>query len=240
MKTIGLLGGMSWESTAEYYREINTGIKQALGGLHSAKVAMVSVDFEPIEQLQHQGDWQGTADILSHAAQQIQSAGADCLLICTNTMHKVAPQIEESVNIPLLHIADATAEILIQKNIQTVGLLGTAFTMEQDFYKGRLIERFGLNVEIPKPDDRKIVHDIIYKELCLGKINEESKQTYLRIIDELASQGAQAVILGCTEIGLLIKQSDTNVTLLDTTSIHANKAVEYAINDTNIHDNQDA
>ncbi|MGH1428349.1 MAG: aspartate/glutamate racemase family protein [Arenicella sp.] len=236
MKTIGLLGGMSWESTTEYYREINTGVKQALGGLHSAKVAMVSVDFDPIEKLQHQGNWQGTADILAKAAKQIQAAGADCLLICTNTMHKVAPQIETSIDIPLLHIADATAEVLLQHNIQTVGLLGTAFTMEEDFYKGRLKDRFQLDVVIPDNKDRKIVHDIIYQELCLGTIKPESKSSYLRIIDKLASQGAQAVILGCTEIGLLVNQSDTSVTLFDTTSIHAKKAVEYAVNVTNIHD----
>ncbi len=229
MKTIGLLGGMSWESTIGYYRAINRGIKNSLGGLHSAKIAMYSVDFEPIEKLQHKGDWEGTARILSQAAQNIQSAGAEFLLICTNTMHKVAPQVEKAIDIPLLHIADATAEELLRKGIKTVGLLGTGFTMEQDFYKGRLCEKYGLNVKIPNEKDRKIVHNIIYRELCLGKIQADSKVEYLRIIDMLANQGAQAVILGCTEIGMLVNQKDTSVTLLDTTTIHAKKAVEYAI-----------
>ena len=229
MKTIGLLGGMSWESTAGYYRTINEGIKKALGGLHSAKIVMYSVDFEPIEQLQHAGDWKGTAAILSEAAQSIESAGADFLLICTNTMHKVAPEIEKSINIPLLHIADATAEVLVHEGIKTVGLLGTAFTMEEDFYRGRLSENYGLNVLVPNEGDRHIVHKIIYQELCLGKIQADSKTEYLRIIESLADQGAEAVILGCTEIGMLVSQGDTRVTLLDTTVIHAEKAVEYAI-----------
>ena len=229
MKTIGLLGGMSWESTVGYYRAINEGVKKKLGGLHSAKIAMYSVDFEPIEKLQHEGDWDGTARILSEAAQNIQSAGADVLLICTNTMHKVAPQIEKAIKIPLLHIADATAEVLVDKGIKTVGLLGTAFTMEQDFYKGRLIEKYGLNVQIPNGEDRKIVHKIIYEELCLGKIQPDSKNEYLRIIDMLANQGSEAVILGCTEIGMLVSQGDTKVKLFDTTAIHAEKAVEYSL-----------
>ncbi len=229
MKTVGLLGGMSWESTVGYYRAINEGVKRSLGGLHSAKIAMYSVDFEPVEKLQHQGDWEGTAKILSEAAQNIESAGADFLLICTNTMHKVAPQIEQIINIPLLHIADATAEVLVQQDIKSVGLLGTSFTMEQDFYTGRLKEQYGLDVRIPNEKDREIVHQIIYQELCLGKIQAQSKAEYLRIIDGLASQGAEAVILGCTEIGMLVSQNDTDVTLVDTTAIHAEKAVEYAI-----------
>jgi len=229
MKTVGLLGGMSWESTVGYYRAINEGVKNVLGGLHSAKIALYSVDFEPIEKLQHEGDWEGTARILSEAAQSIQSAGAEFLLICTNTMHKVAPQIEKAINIPLLHIADATAEVLVGKGIKTVGLLGTAFTMEQDFYKGRLSEKYGLNVQVPDEEDRQIVHKIIYQELCLGKIQAESKTEYLRIIDTLANKGAEAVILGCTEIGMLVSQGDTKVKLFDTTAIHAEKAVEYAI-----------
>ena len=229
MKTIGLLGGMSWESTLEYYRAINQGVKQALGGLHSGQIVMYSVDFDPIEKLQHQGDWQGTADILCQAAKSIQSAGADFLLICTNTMHKVAPQIEQAIQIPLLHIADATGETLAAAGIGKVGLLGTGFTMEQDFYKGRLQEKFGLDVLIPDPDDRRMVHDVIYQELCLGNIKEQSKQAYLGIIDKLASQGADGIILGCTEIGLLVKQADTEVKLFDTTAIHAQKAVQYAI-----------
>jgi len=228
MKTIGLLGGMSWESTLGYYRAINEGIKKTLGGLHSAKIVMYSVDFAPIEKLQHTGDWEGTAKILSEAAQSIQAAGADFLLICTNTMHKVAPQIKAAIQIPLLHIADATAEILVNGGINSVGLLGTAFTMEQEFYKGRLINNYGLQVLVPNEDDRQIVHRIIYQELCLGKIESNSKAEYLRIIDTLAAQGAEAVILGCTEIGMLVNQTDTDVRLLDTTAIHAEKAVEYA------------
>lgn len=229
MKTIGLLGGMSWESTVSYYRAINEGVKNALGGLHSAKIVMYSVDFEPIEKLQHAGDWQGIASILSEAARKIESAGAEFLLICTNTMHKVAPEIENSIQIPLLHIADATAEILSQNDVSTVGLLGTAFTMEQEFYKSRLSRNHGLSVITPNEEDRQIVHNIIYRELCMGEVLQYSKTEYLRIIDLLAEQGADAVILGCTEIGMLINQSDTKVMLYDTTAIHAEKAVEYAI-----------
>lgn len=229
MKTIGLLGGMSWESTLDYYRTINECIKRKLGGLHSAQIAMYSVDFEPIEKLQHLGDWEEIAKILSEAAQKVQAAGADFLLICTNTMHKVAPEIEEAIQIPLLHIADATAEILASENIKSVGLLGTNFTMEQDFYKGRLVRNYDLNVLIPNENDRQIIHNIIYRELCVGKISSASKTEYLRIIDILAAQGAEAIILGCTEIGMLVKQTDTNVRLLDTTNIHSEKAVEYAI-----------
>jgi len=229
MKIIGLLGGMSWESTVGYYRAINEGIKKALGDLHSARLVLYSVDFDPIEKLQHDGDWEGTAKILSQAALSVQSAGADFLVICTNTMHKIAPQIEEVLAIPLLHIADATAEVLVQNGIRKVGLLGTAFTMEQDFYKGRLIQQYGLNVLVPDDEDRKIVHRVIYQELCLGKLKSDSKAEYLRIIDSLARQGAEAVILGCTEIGMLVSQQDTDVKLFDTTAIHADKAVEYAL-----------
>jgi aspartate racemase len=229
MKTIGLLGGMSWESTSDYYRVINEGVKKKLGGLHSAKIALVSVDFDPIEKMQHKGDWDGTAASLCKAAQQVAAAGADFLLICTNTMHKVAPQIEKAVRIPLLHIADTTAAVLLQQGVRKVGLLGTAFTMEQDFYKGRLTDRFGLEVLIPPSEDRQIVHDIIYRELCLGNIHHDSKHQYLRIIDMLAKKGAEAIILGCTEIGMLVKQDDTPVKLFDTTAIHAKKAVEYAV-----------
>jgi len=229
MKTIGLLGGMSWESTVGYYRAINEGVKNALGGLHSAKIILHSVDFDPIEKLQHKGDWEGTAKILSEAALSVQAAGADFLLICTNTMHKVAPEIEKAVQIPLLHIADATAELLINKGIKTVGLLGTAFTMEHDFYKGRLTGNYGLKVLVPNDADRDIVHHVIYQELCLGQTIESSKAEYIRIIEHLSNQGAEAVILGCTEIGMLVNQTDTNVELCDTTAIHAAKAVEYAI-----------
>lgn len=229
MKTIGLLGGMSWESTVGYYRTINQGVKTYLGGLHSAKIVLYSVDFDPIEKLQHQGDWEGTAKILSEAALRIQAAGADFLLICTNTMHKVAPYIEKAVQIPVLHIADATAEVLVSDGVQKVGLLGTAFTMEHDFYKGRLNQKYGLDVLVPNIQDRKIVHDIIYQELCLGQIVDDSKAEFLRIIEGLADKGAEAVILGCTEIGMLVNQSDTRVKLYDTTAIHAEKAVEYAM-----------
>lgn len=217
MKTVGLLGGMSWESTVGYYRAINQRVKDELGGLHSAKIAMVSLDFDPIEKLQRKGDWDGMGTILTNAAKNIQSAGADVLLICTNTMHKVAPQVQAGIDIPLLHIADATAQTLVQKGIENVGLLGTAFTMEQDFYKARLADNYGLTVVTPNKQDRAIVHQVIYQELCLGQILPHSKVEYLRIIDSLANQGAQAVILGCTEIGLLVQQADTQIELLDTT-----------------------
>jgi len=225
MKTIGLLGGMSWESTLTYYREINAGVKQRLGGLHSAQIVLYSVDFDPIEKLQHRGDWEATAKILSNAARSIEAAGADFFLICTNTMHKVAEQVQATVKIPLLHIADATATALLENGIQRVGLLGTAFTMEQDFYKGRLVKKHGIEVLVPDEDDRRQVHDVIYDELCLGTINPQSRQTYLDIVDRLAQKGAQAVILGCTEIGLLIGQADTAMPLYDTAKIHAAEAV---------------
>ena len=228
MKTIGLLGGMSWESTVGYYRAINEGVKNALGGLHSAKIAMYSVDFEPIEQHAHAGDWETVAKIITEAAGKVQAAGADFLIICTNTMHKLAPEIEAAIQIPLLHIADATAEVIVDKNINTVGLLGTAFTMEQGFYKGILTDKYGLKVLVPEENDRQIIHRIIFDELCLGITRNESKAEFLRIIDELAARGAEAVILGCTEIGMLINQADTDIRLLDTTQIHVNKAVEYA------------
>ena len=229
MKTIGLIGGMSWESTQGYYRAINEGVKRRLGGLHSAQIALYSVDFEPIEKLQHADDWDGTAAILCEAGRRVEAAGADCLLICTNTMHKVAPQIEAVVDIPLIHIADATAERLVAMGARRVGLLGTAFTMEQDFYKGRLEANYGLEVLVPGAEDRALVHRVIYEELCLGEIKPGSRADYLRIIEDLASQGAEAVILGCTEIGLLVAQADTGVTLLDTTAIHAEKAVDFAL-----------
>jgi len=229
MKTIGLLGGMSWESTVGYYQIINRGVKKALGNLHSAKIVMYSVDFEPVQQLQHAGDWQGTADILCDASKKIEAGGADFLVICTNTMHKVAPDIEKAITIPVLHIADATAEFMAENSVQTVGLLGTAFTMEQDFYKGRLQKKHGLNVLVPNEADRKIVHSVIYNELCLGSVRNESRREFLRIIDDLAAQGGGAVILGCTEIGILVKQNHTGVLLCDTTVIHAEKAVEYAL-----------
>ena len=229
MKTIGLLGGMSWESTVGYYKEINQGVNKELGGLHSAKIILDSVDFGPIEKLQHKDDWDGTAEILIQAAQGVERAGADFLLICTNTMHKVAQQIQQSINIPLLHIADATAEALTKDGVKKVGLLGTAFTMEQEFYKSRLINDFGLDVIVPEKNDRAIVHSVIYKELCLGQVQDASRVEYLRIIQQLSDQGAEAVILGCTEIAMLVKPQDTDVKLYDTTSIHAAKAVQMAI-----------
>lgn len=229
MKTIGLLGGMSWESTVTYYRLINEGVKAALGDLHSAEIAMVSIDFEPMEQLQRSGDWDASAQILVSAAKGVQAAGADFLLICTNTMHIVAPQIEQAVDIPLLHIADSTAEALSDDGLETVGLLGTAFTMEQDFYKGRLEDKHGLKVLIPDDDGRAEVHRVIYEELCRGQVNEDSRRQFLSIIDNLAERGAQAVILGCTEIGLLVRQPDTVTPLYDTTALHAAGAVQFAL-----------
>ena len=229
MKTIGLLGGMSWESTASYYQLINKEIKKELGGLHSAKIALYSVDFAEIEKLQHQGEWDKTAEILTNAAQGIEKAGADFILICTNTMHLVAPQIQAGISVPLLHIADATAEEIVKQGIKKIGLLGTAFTMEQDFYKGRLEKEYGLTVITPDKADRAIVHQVIYDELCLGEIRDASRYEYLRVIDKLVAQGAEGIILGCTEIALLVKPEHTDVKLFDTTEIHALKAVEKAL-----------
>lgn len=229
MKTIGLLGGMSWESTQWYYQALNQGVKKQLGGLHSAKIVLHSVDFAEVDKLQMAGDWQAAGELLANAAVGVEKAGADFLLICTNTMHKVAPQIEAKTDMPLLHIADATAEELIAQGIKTVGLLGTAFTMEQDFYKGRLEDKYELTVITPNKIDREIVHKVIYNELCLGEIKDSSKQEYLRIVQELSDQGAQGVILGCTEIGMLVKQQDTDVKLFDTIFIHVQKAVAFAL-----------
>ncbi|RVU32589.1 aspartate/glutamate racemase family protein [Neptunomonas marina] len=229
MKTIGLLGGMSWESTVTYYTQINQGIKNALGGLHSAKIAMVSVDFAEIEALQHKGDWAATADILSQAAEQLEAAGADLILICTNTMHKVAPAVQEATQIPLLHIADATAQQLKATGVQKVGLLGTRFTMEQSFYRGRLEEQHGISVITPDSDSRSEVHRIIYEELCQGEIKPASKDYYCRVVEDLKRAGAEAVILGCTEIGLLINAADVTLPVFDTTLIHADAAVSVAL-----------
>lgn len=229
MKTIGLLGGMSWESTTDYYRLINTKIKEQLGGLHSAKLILYSVDFAEIEILQQQGNWQKAGQLLTDAAQNIEKAGADFLLICTNTMHIVADTIAHNIQIPIIHIADATGDALVNQGIKQVGLLGTAFTMEKDFYKNRLINQYGLQVITPDSADREKVHNIIYDELCAGIIKQSSKETYLSIIDKLVENGAQAIILGCTEIGMLIKQSDTSIPLFDTTLIHAEKAVTLAL-----------
>ena len=229
MKTIGLLGGMSWESTMSYYRLINEATKEKLGGLHSAKVCLYSVDFAEIEKYQHKGEWDKTAKILVKAAQGVEKGGADFVLICTNTMHLVAPQVQAGINIPLLHIADATAEEIKKAGIKKIGLFGTAFTMEEDFYKGRLEKEHDLEVIIPDEADRKIIHQVIYDELCLGKIDDISRNEYLRIIDSLVKQGAEGVILGCTEIALLVGPKDTAVKLFDTTEIHAIKAVEMAL-----------
>jgi len=228
MKTIGLLGGMSWESTQTYYRLINEGIKNRLGGLHSANLVLFSVDFAEIEALQHKGDWPATADILAGAALSLQKAGADFLVIGTNTMHKVAPEIEQAIGIPLLHIADATAQVLKKEGVTRVGLLGTRFTMEQAFYRERL-EAAGIDVLTPDESQRDEVHRVIYEELCQGEIKSDSRHTYLDIVSSLSGRGAQAVILGCTEIGLLISQADTEVPLYDTTEIHAARAVELAL-----------
>lgn len=224
-----MLGGMSWESTASYYKALNEGVKSQLGGLHSAKICLYSVDFDEIEKLQHQGHWSETALILAEAAKSVERGGADFLMICTNTMHKVVPEIESQISIPILHIADATAKSLVRDGVTKVGLLGTRFTMEQDFYKGRITEKFGIEVIVPDADEQTVVHDIIYKELCLGQINSDSRERYLEIIANLYAQGAQAVILGCTEIALLVKQSDTAVPLYDTTQIHAAHGVEWAL-----------
>lgn len=231
MKTIGMLGGMSWESTTSYYKALNEGVKNSLGGLHSAKICMVSVDFAEIETLQHQGDWQQTANILTEAAKSVEAGGADFLLICTNTMHKVAGDIAKNISIPILHIADATAEKLKHDKISCVGLLGTQFTMEQDFYKKRLADKHNIEVIIPESAERKVIHDVIYSELCLGKINDGSRTQYLKIIQSLYDRGAQAVILGCTEIAMLVKPQHTNVPLYDTTKIHAQEAVKLALSE---------
>lgn len=228
MRTIGLIGGMSWESTQTYYRLINQGVKAQLGGLHSARLVLYSVDFAEIEALQRRGDWAATAQILGAAAHSLEAAGADFLVLCTNTMHIVAPELEQAVSIPLLHIADATARELHRQGVSRVGLLGTRFTMEQAFYRERL-EAQGIRVLIPDDTQRKRVHDIIFEELCRGEIRADSKAAYLEIIDSLAGQGAQGVVLGCTEIGLLIQDDDTDVPLFDTTEIHAEQAVAAAL-----------
>lgn len=229
MKTIGLIGGMSWESTIPYYRQINERIKERLGGLHSAKIALYSVDFHEIERLQHAGDWEAAGRLLADAARSLKAAGADFLVLCTNTMHKVAPAIEAAVEIPLLHIADPTAEAIRAAGVATVGLLGTRFTMEQAFYKERLVEKFGLAVVTPDEADRQVVHRIIYEELCLGRIRDESREEYRRIIAALVEQGAEAVILGCTEISLLVGPADASVPLFDTTALHALHAADAAL-----------
>lgn len=229
MKTIGLLGGMSWESTVPYYRVINQTIGERLGGLHSARVVLYSVEFQEIEKLQHADRWDETAEILTAAARSIEAAGADFLVICTNTMHKVAAQIEEGIGIPLLHIADATAGEIKAAGVRTVGLLGTKFTMEHDFYRGRLEQNHGLEVVVPDAAGRDEVHRVIYEELCLGTVRDKSRDVFRKIIEDLVARGAEAVILGCTEISMLVRPEDSTVPVFDTTEIHARKAVDWAL-----------
>ena len=229
MKTIGLIGGMSWESSALYYRQINEAVKARLGGLHSAQLVLVSVDFHAIEVLQRAGDWATAGAVLAAAARQLQAAGAELVLLCTNTMHIVAPAIEAAVQIPLLHIADPTAAAIKHAGFGKIGLLGTRFTMEQSFYKNRLSEQHGLQVLLPAEDDRATVHRIIFEELCLGQTLEASRQHYRRIMAALVAQGAEAIILGCTEITLLVDASDASVPLFDTTALHALAGAEWAL-----------
>lgn len=228
MKTIGLIGGMSWESTVTYYKIINEVVKEQLGGLHSAKVLLYSVDFQEIEECQCNGEWDKSAEILITAAKKLEKAEADFIIICTNTMHKVVSNIQSEIAIPILHIAEATAEKLLEEKVNKVALLGTKYTMKQDFYKEKLIER-GIEVLIPNDDDIEIINKVIYEELCLGIKSQESKTEYIRIIEKLKENGAQGVILGCTEIGLLLEQQDTTLPVFDTTQIHATKSAMFAI-----------
>lgn len=229
MKTIGMLGGLSWESTISYYQAINEGIRAELGGLSSAKIYLYSVNFEEIEQLQHTGKWAEAATLLANAAKSLEASGADFLIICANTMHKVAPEIEDELTIPLLHIADAAAEKLTAEGITKIGLLGTRFTMEQDFYKNRLTESSGIEVLIPHEDEREIIHQVIYDELCQGSIRPESREKYVEIIQSLHDRGAEAILLGCTEIALLVQQEHTTVPLYNTTQIHSDATVKWAL-----------
>lgn len=229
MKTIGLIGGMSWESSIEYYRIINERTKARLGGFHCAKSVMYSVDFAEIETLQHLEKWPETAQILRLAARSLEAAGADFIVLCTNTMHKVAAEIESAVRIPLLHIADATARQVSSRGFKKIGLLGTRFTMEEDFYKGRLTKKHGLKVLVPGPSERATIHRVIYQELVVGEINPSSRNQFREIIKRLVGEGAEGVILGCTEIGLLVKEEDSPVPLFDTTRIHAEAAVDFAL-----------
>jgi aspartate racemase len=234
LKTIGLLGGMSWESSIEYYRIINETVRDKLGGLHSAKSIMYSVDFAEIEALQHEGKWEEATRLMINAARHVENGGADFLIICTNTMHRMAEEVHEGIGIPLLHIADATAVKIQAGGLRKVGLLGTKFTMEEEFYKGRLVNRHGLDVLVPSDEGREIVHRVIYDELVMGKIEPTSKAQYIQIIEELIHEGAQGIILGCTEIGLLVGEKDVAVPVFDTTLIHATAAVEYALGETEV------
>ena len=229
MKTIGLIGGMSWESSSVYYNIINETVKERLGGLHSAKCILYSVDFEEIASLQHQGKWEELTKLMIRFAQQLEGAGADFIVICTNTMHKMAPEVQDNIHIPLLHIADATAERIKEQGLRKPGLLGTKFTMEEDFYKQRLKEKYNLDVMIPSNTDRAIIDSVIYNELCLGIIKQSSKEKFIDIIRKLVSVGADGLILGCTEIPLLISQEDVEVPLFDTTAIHSKAAVAFAL-----------
>ena len=228
LKTIGLIGGMSWESTVTYYKIINETVKEKLGRLHSAKCILYSVDFQEIEECQANGNWEKSGEILGEAAYNLEKAGADFIVICTNTMHKVVNQIKEKISVPILHIAEMTAEKILEKGLKNIALLGTKYTMEQDFYKSKLIEK-GINVIIPDKNDIEIINEVIYDELCLGTINSDSKKKFLEIVDKLRSKGAEGIILGCTEIGLLIKNEDTDVPLFDTAIIHAEQAAMYSI-----------
>lgn len=228
LKTIGLIGGMSWESTVTYYKIINETVKEKLGRLHSAKCILYSVDFQEIEECQANGNWEKSGEILGEAAYNLEKAGADFIVICTNTMHKVVNQIKEKISVPILHIAEMTAEKILEKRLKNIALLGTKYTMEQDFYKSKLIEK-GINVIIPDKNDIETINEVIYDELCLGTINFNSKKKFLEIVDKLRSKGAEGIILGCTEIGLLIKNEDTDVPLFDTAIIHAEQAAMYSI-----------
>jgi aspartate racemase len=229
LKTIGLIGGMSWQSGQLYYRLINEGVQQRCGGLHSAKLLMYSLDFAPVEALQHAGDWEGAAAVLVDAARRLEAGGADFFLIGSNTMHRVAETVGGAVDIPLLHIADATAEVLQRDGVRRIGLLGTAFTMELDFYRERISAQHGMEVVIPELHDRQMVHDIIYQELCQGVVDSESREVYLAIIERMRQQHIDGVILGCTEIGLLLQPEHTDIRLYDTTAIHAQQAVSWAL-----------
>ena len=229
MKTIGMIGGMSWESSIEYYRIVNQAVRKKLGGLHSAKSIMYSVEFAEIEELQHQNQWDKLAEIMIEAGRSLERGGADFVIICTNTMHKLYDEVQQSIKIPMLNIADATAEKIKTEGIDRIALLGTRFTMEEDFYKGRLVEKYGLEVMIPSPEQMETVHRVIYDELCAGIIKPDSKHRYAAIIQDMVAEGAGGVILGCTEIGLLVKPEDSPVPLFDTTEIHARAAVDYAL-----------
>lgn len=229
MRTLGLIGGMTWHSTADYYRLINAGIQARLGGSHSAELVMVSVDFGPVEDMQGRGDWEAMGRLMADAARRLEAAGADGLVICANTMHRLADDVTGAVRIPLIHIADATAGAIIATGLETVGLLGTRYTMELDFYRGRLEKMYGLRVLIPDEPGRSSVHDIIYKELAQGIVNEDSRRDYIAVIEDLKDRGAQGVILGCTEIPLLIKAADSPIPVFDTTALHAAAAVGFAL-----------